>query len=611
MTQGRIPGTPELLNASRKFCDDVLPENSIYRLLYRESHRLFPDDAFSDLYSSRGRQSVPVQVLAVCTVLQRLEGLSDREAAERFMFDARWKYAAGGLSPDYPGFVHSVLVGFRARLRESDRPDRIFEAVLEVAKAAGLVGHRRALDSTPLYDAVATQDTVTMIRAAIRGVLRVCDKELQARVRGVLVRDDAYDTPGKPVCDWNDAQAREELIDALAKDGQAVLAFFDNEPAAGELEQALTLLATVLGQDLEQNGDGLFRIARRVAKDRVISTVDPQARHGHKTQSRGFDGYKGHVAVDPDSEIITATAVTPGNAGDASVADALLADVLAPPDDEPPGDADSTPPTSHETGPADAGRERTSAAGEEPEHAALGAAKNSLARVVGRWKHLLLGLAALMGWGLTRRGEQDASTPVQARSMLVPGFEVYGDASYGAAIVLARLEAAGVEIYTKVAEATAGPGLFPQRAFEIDLEAGHVRCPAGVTVELKRRGDGSSHARFGVRCASCPLREQCTRSKEGRTLSVHAHHELLERHREHQRAPDWKQKYRENRPKVERKIGHLMRRKHGGRRARVRGTERVGQDFSLLAAAANLARLSQLAVQFADGAWSTAGAQAN
>ena len=97
-----------------------------------------------------------------------------------------------------------------------------------------------------------------------------------------------------------------------------MLACCDGRELAEAVEQAAALLATVLGQDLEAGDDGVFRIARRVAKDRVISTVDPDARHGHKTAARGFDGYKGHVAVDPDSEIITATTVTPGNAGDAA-----------------------------------------------------------------------------------------------------------------------------------------------------------------------------------------------------------------------------------------------------------------------------------------------------
>ena len=97
-----------------------------------------------------------------------------------------------------------------------------------------------------------------------------------------------------------------------------MLAVLHGRELAEPVGQAAALLATVLGQDLDRGADGVFRIARRVAKDRVISTVDPDARHGHKTASRGFDGYKGHVAVDPDSEIITATTVTPGNTGDAA-----------------------------------------------------------------------------------------------------------------------------------------------------------------------------------------------------------------------------------------------------------------------------------------------------
>src|SRR3954464_14197978 len=137
-------------------------------------------------------------------VLQRLEGLSDREAVDRFCFDARWKYAAGGLDFDYPGFVHTVLVDMRARLAASDRPDRIFEATLVAAKAAGLVGRKRVLDSTPLYDAVATMDTVTLIRSAVRGLFRVAGPDLAEALRLVLSGCDDYADAAKPVIDWED-----------------------------------------------------------------------------------------------------------------------------------------------------------------------------------------------------------------------------------------------------------------------------------------------------------------------------------------------------------------------------------------------------------------------
>src|SRR5262249_4682157 len=140
--------------------------------------------------------------------------------------------------------------------------------------------------------------------------------------------------------------AREALVDALARDAYAVLALLEGQQLSAHVKQAAELVATVVGQDLEQREAGVFRIARKVAKDRVISTVDPEARPGHKTSARGFDGYKAHVAMDPDSEIITATAVTAGNVGDSNPAGALLADLL---DDGANGaDTEKTDRSSHD-----------------------------------------------------------------------------------------------------------------------------------------------------------------------------------------------------------------------------------------------------------------------
>src|SRR5258708_19856393 len=96
----------------------------------------------------------------------------------------------------------------RERLRRSARPDRVFEVTLDAARQAGLVGRRRVLDSTPLYDAVATMDTVTLVRSAIRGVLKAAGSELAGPLRGMLARDDDYAAAGKPACDYDDAAAR-------------------------------------------------------------------------------------------------------------------------------------------------------------------------------------------------------------------------------------------------------------------------------------------------------------------------------------------------------------------------------------------------------------------
>jgi len=517
MSLGIAPKQDHLYLSSRGFCEEQLGERSVYRLLAKQCHRLFGDEKFADLFLDVGRNSIPPRIVAVVMVLQRMEGLSDREAVERFLFDVRWKYAAGGLEFDHPGFVHTVLVDMRARLRVSAHPDRIFEAVLEVGREAGLVGRKRILDSTALYDAVATQDTVTLIRSAIRGVLRVASKGIGDELRAQLKRDDTYESAGKPSCDWDDAKAREELVDALAKDAHAILACLEGRTLEPELSQAAKLVATVVGQDLEQTEGGLFRIAQRVAKDRVISTVDPEARHGHKTAARGFDGYKGHISIDPDSELIVATEVTPGNAADGVVAEKLLNEAFA--------------------------------------------------------------------------------------ESKIPAVKIYGDSSYGTAELVEHIEGKGAEANVKVQAPPAREGFYSKDDFAIDLIAQTVTCPAGVLVQIRVGKDGGAFVAFRSSCATCPLRPRCTDAKAGRTIQIHPHEQTLQRSRTHQKSPAWKKDYRATRPKVERKFGRLMRHRHGGRRARVRGTLRVRHDFSLLGAAINLRRLAALGIHHDGSRW--------
>jgi len=515
MTLGRSPTQADIFRSTASYCEGRVAPDSIYGLLHRECDRLFPDELFADLFTDIGRRSVPPMIVAVVMVLQRLEGLSDREAVERFAYDVRWKYAAGGLDFDHPGFSHTVLVDMRARLARSAQPERIFERTRETALAAGLVGRRRVLDSTPLYDAVATMDTVTLLRSGIRGLLRVA-REREEALRGRLTRDDDYATSGTPVCDWDDPAAREALIEALARDATATLLALEGAPLEPPLAEAATLLATLLGQDLESDDEGTFRIARRVAPDRVISTVDPEARHGHKTSARSFDGYKGHIAIDPDSELVTAVSVTPGNSGDAAAAPELLGDDL---------EADDT----------------------------------------------------------------EALT-------------VYGDAAYGSGELLETLESAGADLRIKVQPPSAPGGRFSKADFAIDTEAGSVTCPAGRTATLRPRQRGAV-AKFGPTCASCPLMARCTTSKAGRRIVVGPHEAVLVRARQARHDPAWLADYRATRPKVERKIGHLMRRRHGGRRARVRGRPKVEADLSLLAAAVNLARLAVLGLVPSGPGW--------
>ena len=523
MTLGRQLRRPELPTAGARWCEAALAEGSVYRFLARERSRLFPPELFADLFEATGRRSMPPSILAVVMVLQRLEGLSDREAADRFAFDVRWRYAAGVADAvageETASFAHTVLVDFRARLRRSADPDRIFRVTCQLARQVGLVGVKRVLDSAPLEDAVTTQDTVTMIRGAIRGLLRACPPELEAKVRAGLQREDAYAAPGKPACDWTDRAAREALVDALVRDAYRAHYALGGERLDPRVAEAAVLLATVTGQDIEETSDGRFRIFEGTAPDRVISTVDPQARHGHKTAAHGFDGYKGHIAADPDSEIITAAEVSAATSGDAVVAPTLLGD-LVPGEGEPTADG-----------------------------------------------------------------------------------VVYGDSAYGTGAHLAWLEQQRLTPMVKTQLPTAPGGRFAKDQFRIDLQAQTVTCPARVTVAITPARGGGGRARFGVACSVCPLRQACTSSVAGRVVAVHPHEAALAAARVRQRDPAWLADYRATRPKVERKLAHLLRRRHGGRRARVRGLVRVSQDFRLLAAAVNLARLATLGLRSTSSGW--------
>lgn len=564
MTLGLAPRQTELLDPVTRLCAEQVDAGSIFGLLHRERDNLFPDELFADLFSDRGRRSVPPSILACVMVLQKLGGLSDAEAVDRFTYDARWRYACGVGGWDderLVGFGRTVLVYFRARLRDSADPDRIMRVTTQVATEAGLVGLRRALDSAPLYDAVATQDTVTLIRSAIRGLLRACPPELAAAVRAVLARDDDYAAAGKPVCDWDDAEARERLVDELVGDGMAALLVVEGREVDDRVAEAAALLATVVGQDVEQGEDGVFRIARRVAADRVISTVDPDARHGRKTAARSFDGYKGHVAIDPDSEIITAATVTPANEGDADATDTLLAEFTPDHHDSDGRAADS------DGRAADSDSDASSSSSSD-------------------------GIGGSDDGGDDDAGGDGRSGPI-----------VYGDAAYGSGANLERLEGMGATAMTKVPPATAPGGRFTKDDFDIDTHAHTVGCPGGHRASYQPRRDGSGEVRFGSVCADCPLRAQCTTAKDGRTVKIGPREALLAKHRARQQDPGWTADYNAHRPKVERKLAHLLRRRHGGRRARVIGLKRVAQDWDLNAAAHNLARLAVLGIRRTATGW--------
>ncbi len=217
--QGTSDPNRELLDAAA-LVGHLVPAGSVYAFLAEHRQRLFPDELFADLFGSgRGRPSVPADEIATVMVLQSLEGLSDRDAVQALRTDLRWKVAAG-LALDDEGFHPTVLTLWRNKLRASDRPQRIFDAVRDVVAATGvLTGKtRRALDSTLLDDAVATQDTVTQLVSMIRRVRRAIPA-----AAAVIVSAHDYETAGKPACAWDDPAARDELVTGLVNDARAIL----------------------------------------------------------------------------------------------------------------------------------------------------------------------------------------------------------------------------------------------------------------------------------------------------------------------------------------------------------------------------------------------------
>jgi IS5 family transposase len=321
--QGSSRPDREFLDA-QVLCGHLLGEGSVHAFLAEHRKRLFPDELFADLFpSGRGRPSVPADLVAAVMVLQALEGLSDREACRALQTNIAWK-AACGLSLADEAFHPTVLVLWRNKLRASDDPQRIFEIVRKVIGETGVIAkrNRRALDSTVLDDAVQRQDTITLLTSQIRRVRKLVP-ELAEKV---FVREHNLEG-GRPPCDFEDQGDVDRLISELVDDAyELVWATEDLGLVLDENQRdAVALLALVAGQDVEPGErPGQWRIAERTAPDRVVSTVDPESRHVHKTQHSYRDGYKAHLAAEPETGLITATGLTAGNIGDAEAAPDLI-----------------------------------------------------------------------------------------------------------------------------------------------------------------------------------------------------------------------------------------------------------------------------------------------
>ena len=404
----------------------LVPAGSMFAFLAAHRAEVFPDADYADLLAppGAGRPSLPATRMAAVLALQVLHDYSDRETAEAVRFDVRWKVACG-LAVDDAGFDPSSLVYWRNRIARSQRPHRVSDAVRKVIGETGVLKgrRRRAADSTILADAVATQDTVTQLVAAIRRVAREVPGAAE-QIAAVCTAHD-YSRPGKPKIDWDDPGAKDALVSALVNDANALVAALDGDGLDERAASALALLALVAGQDVEpaegsDGRDGRWRIARKVARDRTISTVDPEARHTRKSPEARRDGYRAHVAADPETGIITDEKLTgatgTGNSDPAAAEEFLAAETGAL--DSAPGGSTERP----DDGPA-------------------------------------------AGGGLTW----------------------YGDSAYGTGDLRGAIADAGhaAVIKPKPLQPPVEGGLTVDD-FTVDEQAGTVTCPAGRTVALSR-----------------------------------------------------------------------------------------------------------------------------
>ena len=311
---------------------DFVGRNSFYGFLASQRGKLFRDVDFAKLYClDNGCLSVPPSLLATALLLQTYDRVSDEEAKARADFDLRWKVALG-IDLDSRPFAKSTLQLFRSQLIINEEVGKVFKKSLAFARQTGYLKNRKikvALDTSNIFGRGAVKDTYNLLADGIVKLVGVL-----ADLNGGGPEDWAnannlarYFTPtsikGEADIDWENAKARQEFLRGIVADADRLLEtarqmlgkYLPDSDEYKQLTEAAELLSRLLLQDIERQPEGVS-IKEGVAKDRVVSVHDPEMRHGRKSKSKRFDGHKGAVAVDPESQLITAVAVLGGNAPD-------------------------------------------------------------------------------------------------------------------------------------------------------------------------------------------------------------------------------------------------------------------------------------------------------
>ena len=307
---GRVDPQGSLLDPGQLF-GHLVTKGSFYEKLGRHGHELISDDDFAHMYSSvRGRPSIPPSMMVRALLLQVKDGTSDRESARRSRVDLDWK-AALGLDADHPGIGATTFSLMRARIVLHDADQELFRKTVAKAVEVGLFPSKvlALIDSSPVLGAGAVQDTYELVRSAIRKVVRAAGEESLPKGLRKSLRRYLKDT--KPDIDWADAEQRKEELARMVTAANRLLGEVADR---GEVHDAADLLAAIVAQDVEDDDDGEPRLRRGIAKDRIVSTSDPEMRHGRKSQSRRFEGHKLHLVEEESTELILGSISAPATA---------------------------------------------------------------------------------------------------------------------------------------------------------------------------------------------------------------------------------------------------------------------------------------------------------
>ncbi len=315
----------------------------LFVFLREHRHELFNaafQEELSGLYrdSKRGQPPIPPAQLALATILQAYTGASDDEVIEATTMDRRWQLVLDCLEVEEPPFSKGTLIGFRTRLIESQMDRRLIERSIEVARETGAFGagpRLTALDRSPMWGAARVEDTYNLLGHALRKALGVIARKPGRGLAEIATEADAGLLGGSSLKaaldrDWDDSSERAEALGVVLAVLTSVERWLEAKPEGSEepaVQRSLAAAHQVKQQDVQISEAGAAELREGVAKDRRISIEDAQMRHGRKSRSVRVDGYKRHILRDLDTGLVRAVGITPANVAEATVTEAINADL--------------------------------------------------------------------------------------------------------------------------------------------------------------------------------------------------------------------------------------------------------------------------------------------